>query len=99
MVQITKEIQIIIVQLQRTSDKLNSIAMNKSHIKTQDDYIDSLSEQMKGIGLKDEEQKKKLKEIKEKNRKITEALKLKQDELLKMSDSDLTEKLGKILIE
>ena len=58
MVQITKEIQIIIVQLQRTSDKLNSIAMNKSHIKTQDDYIDSLSEQMKGIGLKEEEQKK-----------------------------------------
>ena len=73
---------------------------------------------MKGIGLKDEEQKKKLKEIKEKNHKIKEdeeqkkklkeikkknnkikeKLKLKQDEILKMSDSDLTEKLGKILI-
>ena len=99
MVQITKEIQIIIVQLQRTSDKLNSIAMNKSHIKTQDDYIDSLSEQMKGIGLKEEELKKKLKKIKEMNYKIRETLKLNQDELLKMSDSDLTEKLGKILIE
>ena len=98
LVQITKEIQIIIVQLQRTSDKLNSIAMNKSHIKTQDDYIDSLNEQMKEIGLKEEEQKKKLKEIKEKNHKIKEALKLDQNELLKMSDSDLTEKLGKILI-
>ena len=85
MVQITKEIQIIIVQLQRTSDKLNSIAMNKSHIKTQDDYIDSLSEQMKGIGLKEEE----LKKIKEMNYKIRETLKLNQDELLKMSDSDL----------
>ncbi len=46
------------MQLQRTSDKLNNIAMNKSHIKTQDDYIDSLIEQMKGIRLKEEEQKK-----------------------------------------
>ena len=98
MVQITKEIQIIIVQLQRTSDKLNSIATNKNHIKTQDDYIDSLNEQMKGIGLKEEELKKKLKKIKEMNYKIRETLKLDQNELLKMSDSDLTEKLGKILI-
>ncbi len=32
------------MQLQRISDKLNSITMNKSHIKTQDDYIDSLRE-------------------------------------------------------
>ena len=32
--------------------------MNKSHIKTQDDYIDFLREQMKGIGLKEEELKK-----------------------------------------
>ena len=44
---------------------------------------------MKGIGLKEEELKKKLKKIKEMNYKIRETLKLNQDELLKMSDSDL----------
>ena len=41
---------------------------------------------MKGIGLKEEELKKKLKKIKEMNYKIRETLKLNQ---LKMSDSDL----------
>ena len=47
---------------------------------------------MKGIGLKEEE----LKKIKEMNYKIRETLKLNQDELLKMSDSDLIKKLGDI---
>ena len=51
---------------------------------------------MKGIGLKEEELKKKLKKIKEMNYKIRETLKLNQDELLKMSDSDLIKKLGDI---
>ena len=47
---------------------------------------------MKGIGLKEEA----LKKIKEMNYKIRETLKLNQDELLKMSDSDLIKKLGDI---
>jgi hypothetical protein len=51
---------------------------------------------MKGIGLKEEELKKKLKKNKEMNYKIRETLKVNEDELLKMNDSDLIKKLGDI---
>ena len=48
---------------------------------------------MKGIGLKEEELKKKLKKNKEMNYKIRETLKVNEDELLKMNNSDLIKKL------
>ena len=66
---ITKEIAIIIIKLQNTSQKLELIAMNKNHIKTEDEYIDNLKEQIKETGLKEEEQKKKLNKIKKNKKK------------------------------
>ncbi len=55
---ITHEITIIILKLQSISQKLELIAMNKNHIKTEDEYIDNLKEQIKETGLNEEEQKK-----------------------------------------
>jgi hypothetical protein len=41
---ITKELIIIIIELKNISQKLELIAMNKNHIKTEDEYIDNLKE-------------------------------------------------------
>ena len=71
--------------------------MNNNFMKTEDEYIDSLSEQMKEIGYKDKEQINKLKQVKENNRIFKESLKLKQEELINLSDSELAEKLSIII--
>ena len=94
---ITNEISIIIIKLQSTSQKLELIAMNKNHIKTEDEYIDNLKEQIKETGLKEEEQKKKLEQIKKNNKKIKEALKLSNEDISKLNEKELTEKLKNIL--
>ena len=94
---INKQIFYVIVKLQNFYQKINDIVMNNNFMKTEDEYIDSLSEQMEEIGYKDKEQINKLKQVKENNRIFKESLKLKQEELINLSDSQLAEKLSIII--
>ena len=73
--------------------------MNNKHPKTQDEYIDSLTDKMEQIGLNDEEKKIALKKMKENiNIKIfKEVNQLKEDDVKNLNDSQLTEKLGVII--
>ena len=93
---ITNEIKINMVKLQNISQKLELIAMNKHHIKTEDEYIDNLKEQIKETGLNEEEQQKKLDQLKKQNKKINEALKLSKEDISKLDENQLREKLEKI---
>ena len=94
---IKKQILFIIIKLQTLSEKINVIAMNNNHTKTEDEYIDSLKDNMNGIGYKDDEQIKKLNEIKKNNQILRESMKLDKEELMKLDDSQLADKL-KVLI-
>ena len=71
--------------------------MNNNHLKTEDEYIDSLKDKMEEIGLKDEEQEKALKKMKENNRIFREVNSLNEKDLIKLDDSQLAEKLGVII--
>ena len=93
---ITNQIEIILISLQRTSQKLELIAMNKNHIKTENEYIDNLKQQLKEIGLKEEEQKKHFDEIKKKNNKIKKVLNLSNEDFSKLKENELKEQLNKI---
>lgn len=71
--------------------------MNNNHSKTEDEYIDSLKDKMDEVGLKDEDQKKALKEMKEKNRIFREVNNLNKEELLHLDDSAIASKLSIII--
>ena len=90
---ITNEIAIIIIKLQNISQKLDLIAMNKNHIKTEDEYIDNLKEQIKETGLNEVEQQKKLDELKNENKMIRKALNLSNEDISKLDENQLREKL------
>ena len=94
---INKEIFYVVVKLQGFYQKINDIEMNNNFMKTEDEYIDSLRAQMKEIGYKDKEQINKLNQVKENNRIFRESIKLKQEELINLSDSQLAEKLSIII--
>lgn len=87
----------MVTKLQIYYQKINDIAMNNNFMKTEDEYIDTLSAQMNEIGYKDKEQINKLKQIKENNRIFRESIKLKQEDLINLSDSQLAEKLSIII--
>ena len=90
-------ITIIIVRLKNISNRINDIAMNNNHLQTEEEYIDSLEENMKEVGIKDEEQKNFLKEQKDCIRLFREANKLDDKELMKLDDSALADKLNSII--
>ena len=92
---ITNEITINMIKLQNISQKLELIAMNKNHIKTEDEYIDNLKEQIKETGLNEEEQQKKLEELKKENKKTMEALKLSKEDISNLDENQLREKIKK----
>lgn len=71
--------------------------MNNNHLKTQDEYIDSLKDKMDQIGMNDEQQKNNLKKMKEDIKIFREINELKEDEVMKLNDSQLAEKLGVII--
>ena len=64
---IRNEIIFIIIKLQSINEKINAIAMNCIHMKTEDEYIDYLKEKMEMIGIKDREQEETLDKIKKIN--------------------------------
>lgn len=93
----SSQITFIIIRLKGISEKINDIAMNNNHLKTEDEYIDSLKDKMEEIGLKDEEQEKALKKMKENNRIFREVNNLNEKDIMKLDDSQLAEKLGVII--
>ena len=94
---INNKILFIIIKLQSISEKINVIAMNNNHLKNEEDYIDDLMEKMDKMNIKEEEKIKKIKKIKESNNIFKNAVKMNRDELIKLDDSQLAEKL-KIII-
>lgn len=93
----SNQITYIIIRLQNISQKIEDIAMNNNHLKTQDEYIDSLKDKMDQIGMNDEQQKNNLKKMKEDIKIFREINELKEDEVMKLNDSQLAEKLGVII--
>ena len=94
---IKNQITYIIIKLQSISEKINDIAMNNNHSKTEDEYIDSLKDKMEEVGLNDEDQKKALNEMKEKNRIFREVNNLDKEKLLNLNDSQIADKLSIII--
>jgi len=90
-------ITFIIVKLKSISNKINDIAMNNNHLKTEEEYIDSLEDNIKEVGFKDEEQKKLLEQQKNCIRIFKETNNLNEKEIMNLNDSQLAEKL-KIII-
>ena len=71
--------------------------MNNNHIKTEDDYIDNLKQQIIDAGLNEEEIQKQLDELKNQNKKIIEVLKLSKEDISKLDVNQIKEKLKSIL--
>ena len=94
---ITHQIIFILIKLQNITEKISFIAMNINYIQREDEYIDFLKQKMDNIGIKDEEQEKNLDDIKRMNNTLLEVNKLKKEDLLNLSDSELSEKLGIII--
>lgn len=94
---INMEILIIIMKLQSISEKINDIAMNNHHLKTEEEYLDDLMDKMDKMNLKEEEKREKIKKIKQNNITFQKAIQLDRKELTKLSDEELSEKL-KILL-
>ena len=93
----TNQITFIIIKLQNISQKIEELAMNNKHLKTQDEYIDSLTDKMEKIGLNDEEKKRDLKKMKDNIKIFKEVNQLKEDDVKNLNDSQLAEKLGVII--
>ena len=91
------QITFIIVRLKNISNKINDIAMNNNHLKTEEEYIDSLEDNMKEVGIKDEEQRRLLQEQKNCIKVFRETSKLDDKELMKLDDSQLAAKLNVII--
>ena len=84
--------QAIIIKLQALSEKIQIYSMNPEYIKNQNEYIDSLENQMKEIGYKENEINSKLKSFKDRNNTIQLAQNIPKEEILSSSASDLMEK-------
>jgi len=94
---INNQILFIIIKLQSISEKINDIAMNNNHLKNEEEYIDDLMDKMDKMNIKEEDKIAKIKKIKESNNIFKNAVKMDRNELIKLNDSQLAEKL-KIII-
>ena len=94
--QINKNIIVVIYKLQSYYQKINDIAMNNNFMKTEDEYIDSLKSNIEQIGYEDSDQIKILNKMKNNNKIFHEIIKLKKDDLINLSDSQLIEQLNTV---
>ena len=94
---INKQILFIIIRLQSISQKINDIALNNNHIKNEDEYMDDLMEKMNKMNIKEKDKIEKIKKIKKTNQIFMEAVKMDRNELLKLDESQLAEKLKVII--
>ena len=86
---IKKKIFFTLTRLHSCYQKINDIAMNNNYLKTEDEYIDSLKDNIAEIGIDDKEQIEKLNQIKENNRIFRESIKLSEKELINLDESKL----------
>ena len=93
-----KDLFTTIIKLQRISKKLNEIAMNNNHIKNEEDYINDLIQKLGDIDLNENEKIEKMKKIKKNYQLYKKALKLEQNVLLNLDDSQLTKILNSVEI-
>jgi len=93
-----KELFKTIIFLQRISKKLSEIAMNNSHIKNEEEYIDDLIKKMDQLDLKENERIDKMKKIKKSYQLYKKALALKEQDLYNLDDARLTKLLKDIKI-
>ena len=56
--EISQRIFITILTLQNLTEKINDIAMNNNHLKTEDEYIDDLMDKMDKMNIRDKEKTK-----------------------------------------
>jgi len=70
--------------------------MNNNFMKTEDEYIDSLKSNIEQIGYEDSDQIKILNKMKNNNKIFHEIIKLKKDDLINLSDSQLIEQLNTV---
>ena len=91
------EILFIIYNLQKISEKINDLAMNNSHLKTEDEYIDDMINKMDKLNLNEKEKMDKIKQIKKNNETFKSVVKLDRNELLKLDNKQLTQELKKML--
>ena len=94
---INQEILFTIYNLQKISEKINDIAMNNNHLKTEDEYIEDLINKMDKLNLNEKEKIEKIKKIKKNNNIFKKAVKLNRNELLNLSDKELSEKLKTLM--
>jgi len=88
------QITYIIIKLKQALEKIDDIAMNQRHLKNEDEFIDSLKDKVKEIGLKDEDQNKELQNMKVNIKIFKEKNKLKEEEIMNLNDDELAKKIG-----
>ena len=93
-----KELFKTIIYIQRISKKLSEIAMNNSHIKNEEEYINDLIKKMDQLDLKENERIEKMKKVKKSYQLYKKALALKEQDLYNLDDAQLTKKLKDIKI-
>ena len=89
---INRKMKIIIMKLKMLSEVSFEKGMNRSHIRKESEYIDSLGSQMKEMGYKDEEIKEQLSDIKKNNELLESVINIPQEELLTVNVSELMDK-------
>ena len=94
---INNQILFIIIKLQSILEKINDIAMNNNHLKNEEEYIDDLMDKMDKMNIKEEDKIAKIKKIKESNNIFKNAVKMDRNELMKLNDFQLAEKLKIIM--
>ena len=93
-----KKILLIIVQLQKISRTIEKYALNNSHIKTQNDYINELERQLDDIGDEKIEQKKKLEQLKRVNTMFMKTQEIDLKDLENINNEEMIEKIKNYVI-
>ena len=92
---ICNQIVFIMIKLKGISEKINYIIKNNNCLTVENEYL--LKNKIEKMGIKDEAQQKILKAIKENIRIFREVNKLNEKDLMKLDDSQLSQKLGIII--
>ena len=79
--QTTKDILLTLMELQKISRTIETLALNNKHIKNQNDYIDDLEKKLEDIGDDKKEQIKKLEKIKKMNKAFMESQNISTEDL------------------
>ena len=81
----------VLINLHKINAKIEQNALNKNHIKNQNDYFEQLKKKIDG------DQKKEIEEIKHLNVTFLKAQNINLDDLNNMSNEEIVEKIKKFL--